>query len=76
MTKETDGQLSCRCNAGCRTNRCACARNRQPCVETCRCSNCKNPFHGLDVTKMSSCALDNVEQYRALSEAALDAEME
>lgn len=69
-------RLSCRCTTRCHTKRCACVRNRQPCLESCRCSNCNNPFHGLDVTTMSTCALDNVEHSKDLSEAALDAMME
>lgn len=73
---DVNGPPSCRCRSGCRTGRCACVSNRQPCQEGCRCSNCKNPFNGLDVTKMSSCAIDHVEQYKAPSEAQPDAMME
>lgn len=36
----------------------------------------QQPLNGLDVTRMSPCALDNVERYKALSEAELDAMME
>ena len=73
---DVDGQLSCRCQTGCCPNRCACVRDRRPCLEACRCSTCRNPFHGLDVTTMSPRALDNVEQYRALFQTELDAMME
>lgn len=73
---DVDGHPSCRCRSGCRTRRCACVRNRQPCLEGCHCSSCENPFNDLDVTKMSDCALDNVEQYKALSEAELNTMME
>jgi len=45
-------------------------------MDGCRCLNCENSFNGLDVTKMSDCALDNVEQYKALSEVDLDGTME
>lgn len=45
-------------------------------MDGCRCSNCENSFNGLDVTKMSDCALDNAEQYKALSEADLNRMME
>jgi hypothetical protein len=76
MTGHAHGQLRCRCGTGCHTNRCACVRNRQPCLEGCRCSNCRNPFNGLDGTRMSPCALDNVERYKAPSEAELDTMME
>lgn len=70
---DADGQRSCRCRTGCGTTRCACVRNSQPCLEGCRCSTCSNPFNGLDVTTMSTCALDTVQQYKALSQTELDA---
>lgn len=70
---EVDG---CRCRSGCRTQRCACVKERQPCQEGCRCSNCQNPFNGLAVTELSRCAIDHVEPYKARAEAALDAMME
>jgi hypothetical protein len=76
MTVPSDRPLSCRCKAGCCTKRCVCVSNRQSCPEGCGCTNCSNPFNGLDVTKMSHCALDNVEQYKALSKAELDTTME
>ena len=71
-----DGRLICRCKSGCRTRRCACVRNWQPCQEGCRCPSCENAFNGLDVTKMSDCALDNVEQYKRLAKEQLDTRMD
>ena len=63
----------CRCKNGCQTRRCACLRDKQLCRESCHYgSTCNNPFNGLDVTQMSSCALDNVQQYKALSQTELD----
>ena len=73
---ETYFQTSCRCRSGCQNNRCACVKNRQPCTDNCRCSNCKNPFNGEDVSKMSACALDNIYKYKALEDTELNASME
>lgn len=73
---DVDGPMSCRCRSGCRTKRCACVTSRQPCLEGCCCSNCRNPFNGLDVTKISICAIENIEQYKALCETELNAVME
>jgi len=39
-------------------------------------SNRRNPFNGLHVTKMSSCPLNHIEQYRKLSEAEHDGMMD
>ena len=72
----TSLQISCRCRSGCQNNRCTCFKYRQPCTVNCQCSDCQNPFNDLDITKMSTCARDNVYKYKALSDTELDAQME
>ena len=71
-----ESPYTCRCKRGCYTKRCACLKNGQPCLEGCHCSNCDNPLNGLDVTRMSICAIENVQQYKNLSRAELDVLME
>lgn len=76
MSAPIEDQLTCRCKNGCQTKRCTCLRNRHPCLESCQCLDCKNPLNGIDVTQMSTCAIENVQQYKALSKAELNAKME
>lgn len=73
IQRNLDGYPSCRCRSGCRTKTCACLRYRQPCLQGCPCSNCTNPLTGLDLTKISTCAIENVEQHKVLAAADLDA---
>jgi len=61
----------CRCKNGCQTKRCACLKDGQSCQNGCQCSNCKNPLNGLDITRMSTCAIENVQRYKGLSRADL-----
>jgi hypothetical protein len=67
--------LTCKCKNGCQTKRCACLKGGQPCQKGCQCSNCNNPLKGIDVTLMSACAIENVQQYKALSLTELSAMM-
>jgi hypothetical protein len=65
----------CRCKSNCHTKRCACLKDGQPCRDDCDCSNCGNPLNGIDVTQMSTCAIENVQRYKELSWADLDVMM-
>jgi hypothetical protein len=64
-------QTHCKCRAGCGSRRCACRKNNEPCDASCACSDCRNPLNGVDVAALSVCALQNIEAYKALSEAKL-----
>ncbi len=67
-----DGYPSYRCRSGSRTKTCACLRHRLPCLQGCPCSNRTNPLTGLELTKISTCAIENVEQHKVLAAAELD----
>jgi hypothetical protein len=69
-------EVRCRCKGGCHNRRCACVKNRQPCSERCGCSGCANPYNGLDVSRLSVCALDNIGRYRDLTAEELDTPLE
>ncbi len=71
-----EGPLACRCKNGCHTKRCTCLKNGQSCQNGCHCSNCNNPLNGIDVARMSTCAIENVQRYKALSRADLDVMMD
>ena len=62
----------CRCKTGCANNRCACLKHGEPCDEQCSCANCQNPLNGVDVEKLSVCAVQNIDAYKALSEQDLE----
>ena len=64
---------SCQCKAGCRSKRCACFKNNEPCDESCGCTDCRNPLNGVDVDALSVCAIQNIDQYKALSKKDLEA---
>ena len=63
--------VHCRCKTGCRNRRCICFRNNEPCDENCGCTDCNNPFNGVDIEDLSICALQNIEEYTELSKDEL-----
>ena len=64
-------QVHCSCRSGCQTRRCRCLKNNEPCDENCTCVDCRNPLNGVDVDTLSVCAIQSIDQYKALSEQAL-----
>ena len=67
---------NCNCKSGCKNNRCACFKNLEPCDDKCGCADCQNPFNEIDVEKYSTCALQNINIVKALSQEELDEEHE
>jgi hypothetical protein len=63
--------VTCNCKSGCKSRRCACLKNNQPCNEHCGCKTCQNPLNGLDVEALSVCAIQNINFYNKLSKADL-----
>ena len=66
----------CRCKSGCRNRRCACLRNNESCDEKCECTDCCNPLNGVDIDNLSICAVQNIEEYKDLSEDELEEKYE
>ena len=66
--------VHCKCKSGCRNRRCVCVRNNEPCDEKCVCIDCQNPLNGVNVEDLSVCALQNIEDYKDLSEEELEEE--
>ena len=64
-------EVHCKCKSGCRSRRCPCLKNNEPCDEHCTCTDCHNPLNGVDVDALSICAIQNIDEYKALSEEAL-----
>lgn len=62
-----DRTVHCKCKSGCDTRRCVCLRNNEPCDESCGCFNCVNPLNGVDMDTLSICAIQNIEEYKGLS---------
>ena len=63
----------CNCKSGCQNRRCACLKNGEPCDENCGCTNCSNPLNGVDVEKLSVCAIQHIVTVKALSDKDLAA---
>ena len=68
--------VNCQCKSGCRTRRCVCLKNNEPCDENCTCTDCHNPLNGVDVNALSVCAIHHIGEYKALSEKELAKEYE
>lgn len=66
----------CNCKSDCKTFRCKCLKNNEPCDEKCECTNCKNPLNGIDVDCMTVCAIQNIERYKALTKKELEEKYE
>jgi hypothetical protein len=69
-------EVHCKCKSGCRNRRCPCLKNNEPCDEHCACTDCHNPLNGVDVDALSICAIQNIDEYKALSEEELAQEHE
>lgn len=65
-------QITCNCKTGCTSRRCACLKNNQPCNDKCGCKDCKNPLNGMDIKKLSTCAIQNIQQYKDLTKKELN----
>jgi len=61
----------CNCKSGCQNRRCVCLKNNEPCDENCGCTTCLNPLNGVDVEKLSVCAIRNISIYKSLSDKDL-----
>ena len=68
--------VHCRCKTGCRNKRCVCLKNNEPCDDKCTCVDCQNPLNGVNVDDLSTCALQNIEDYHDLSQEELEEEYE
>jgi carboxyl-terminal PDZ ligand of neuronal nitric oxide synthase protein len=68
----TTRPVSCQCKGHCDSRRCKCLKSGQPCGDGCKCSDCQNPLNGMDVTKMSDCAIGNAESVRSLTAEELE----
>jgi hypothetical protein len=64
-------EKQCQCKTGCDSRRCACLKNNEGCDERCGCVNCQNPLNGVDVSKLTDCAIQNIKTYQALTPEAL-----
>jgi hypothetical protein len=69
-------EFHCNCKTGCRNRHCVCLKNNEPCDDGCTCTDCHNPLNGVDVDALSVCAIQNIEEFRALSEEELAEEYE
>lgn len=63
--------VQCKCRSGCINRRCVCLRNNEPCDEGCGCTDCENPLNGMDVESLTICAIQNIEEYKDLSNEEL-----
>jgi hypothetical protein len=65
-------EYHCSCKSGCRTKRCSCFKNGEPCDDKCGCKECKNPLNGVDIENLSDCAIQNIKIYKNLTQEELD----
>lgn len=63
---------ACQCKGRCDSRRCKCLKNGQPCGDQCKCVDCENPLNGMDVSKMSDCAIGNALLVRELTPENLE----
>jgi hypothetical protein len=62
----------CKCKSGCTNRRCACLKNGQACTDECQCQRCQNPLNGVDTENLPMCVIQNIQAYKALSQAELN----
>lgn len=68
--------VHCKCKSGCSNRRCKCLRNNEACDESCGCSDCENPLNGVDVEALSVCTIQNIAEYKDLSDDELEEKYE
>ena len=64
--------VHCKCQKGCTNRRCACLKHNEPCDDGCECVDCQNPLNGIDVEKLTVCTLQNIVEYKVLTDKDLD----
>jgi len=57
----------CKSRKACRSKRCGCYKSGEACDERCGCIKCNNPLNSVDTENMTSCAIQNIEKYKALT---------
>ena len=67
---------ACRCRTGCESRRCACLKGKRACGEACTCVGCRNPLRGVEVAKLSDCAIQNIKALKALTQDELTSTLE
>ena len=73
---EMNKTTGCNCKSGCLSRRCQCLKNNEPCGDGCGCVNCKNPLNGVDIEGLTTCAIQNIKQYKKLTKEDLEKEYE
>ena len=68
--------VHCKCKSGCKTRRCICLKYNEPCDDKCECIDCQNPLNGVDISKLSVCTIQNIDEYKDLSEEELQEKYE
>ncbi len=68
--------VHCKCKSGCVNRRCVCLKNSEPCDDECGCVDCQNPLNGVDVESLTVCVLQNIQEYRELTDEELDEKLE
>ncbi len=66
-----DKTTHCKCKSGCDNRRCACLKHNEHCDQKCGCIDCQNPLNGVDVTNLSICTIQHIEEYKELSDVEL-----
>ena len=62
----------CNCKIGCKTRRCVCLKNNEPCDENCNCTKCRNPFNDINPDELSVCAIANIGKVKKLKKKDLE----
>lgn len=68
--------LNCKCKGSCESKRCACFKSGEGCGDDCKCAGCQNPLNGIDVSKLTDCAIQHIRIYKDLTEAQLNTSVE
>jgi len=68
--------FNCSCKSGCTTSRCNCLKNNEPCDDKCKCKGCENPLNGVDLSKLSICAIQNIDTVKNLTKEELKEKQE
>ncbi len=68
----------CTCKGNCSSKRCKCMKSKEGCDESCGCTNCENPYNGVNIEQLSECASStrNINAYKKLTDKQLNKKYE